>query len=216
MTVMPPDADVKQIMHEGINLLNVSRLRKGQIQLKAFILLGLVLLSACQSEPEYKASLRPVVLENGMQVTTCHDYEQMRAVFRLQETVSNQMAAAEYLPCSLAIGISPDDSPEVTMRAIFHGLNVRDLPTSLGPSVARGVSLSKAGFELWLERSMLTYSDDQAVIQIQYKGQLKNKNHLVWVSDNALEGNYVSYYPAIIMMQDGKAIGAAPLYASGF
>lgn len=182
----------------------------------SLLVIAAMFLFSCASEPEYQSTLTPIVLESGVQVNSCHDYEQMRNVFRLQENVSNQLASAEYLPCSLAIGVTPDLTPEVTMRAIFHGLKVRAIPTSLGPSVSQDVSLSMAGFNLWLERSMLTFSDEQSNIQIQYKGQLKNKNHLVWVSDRTTQGNYVSYYPAIIMMQDGEVLGAAPVYASGF
>ncbi|MFC4701462.1 hypothetical protein ACFO4O_14945 [Glaciecola siphonariae] len=181
-----------------------------------FIAGALGLLTACNNSPEYQESLSPVVLENGIQVSTCHDYEQMRAAFQLSETLGNQLTSAEYLVCSLAVGVTANPNKDKSLRAIFHGLDVRALPTSLGPLIEKGVSLSSAGFQLWLERSMLTYNDDGSQLQIQYKGQLKNGNHLIWVSDRSVDGNYASFFPAIVVMEDGKAVGAAPLYASGF
>jgi hypothetical protein len=182
----------------------------------AAILFSLLLIAGCKNTPEYQAPLRPVVMENGLQVSSCDDYEQMRAAFRLRETYANQLASAEYLACSLSLDLRADEQAESTMRAIYHGLSVRELPTSLSPSVARGVSLSKAGFQLWLESSLLTFSDEFTAIELQYKGKLENGNHLVWVSDKSTEGNYVAFFPAIIVMQAGKVVGAAPLYASGF
>jgi hypothetical protein len=173
-------------------------------------------LTGCMSAPKEPQKMPPVVLENGLQVTNCYDYQQMRAAFRLSETVSNQIAAAEYLTCTLAMDLRVNDNPELTMRAIYHGLSVRELPTSLSGNAETGLSLSGAGFQLWLEKSMLTFEDEQSFIQIQYKGKLKNANHLVWVSDRAKEGNYAAYFPAIIIMQDGKVLGAAAVYASGF
>lgn len=195
--------------------MNASRNRFLLIKFGLALLLALNLL-ACESAPDFIEKLRPVVLENGLQVDNCKDYEQMRAGFRVQESVANQFAAAEYLVCTLSLDLVEDDQPEKTMRAIYHGLSLRELPTSLSPSVERGVTLSNAGFQLWLEKSMLTFDDEQTAMQIQYKGKLKNGNHLVWVSDKSKEGNYAAFFPAIIVMQDTRVVGAAAVYASGF
>ncbi|WP_395338022.1 hypothetical protein PN836_010415 [Ningiella sp. W23] len=158
-----------------------------------------------------------LTLESGMRVSSCAEYEQARAAFRISETLANQIISAEYLRCSLSLDLQVDEQNTKTMRAIFHQLELRALPTSLGPSTERGKSLSQSGFQLWLERSMLTYNDEFTDIQIQYKGKLRNGNHLIWVADKATQGNYVSYFPAIVLFDEEQAVvGAAPIYASGF
>ncbi|WP_371193921.1 hypothetical protein [Glaciecola sp. SC05] len=176
----------------------------------------LLAISGCNNAPKYVEKMPPLILENGLEVSSCHDYEQMRSVFKVGESVANKRVSADYLVCSLAIDLTEDLDSESTMRRIFHGLMLRDIPTSLSAGVFKQSALSGAGFQLWLEKSMLTFENDQTSIQIQYKGKLKNGNHLVWVSDLAQNANYAAFFPAIIIMQDGKVLGTAPIYASGY
>lgn len=182
----------------------------------AFLFLCYLTIVSCATKTKYVETMPALVLENGMQVNTCHDYEQMRSVFVLQDTPANKMVSAQYLVCSLAIGLSPDLFIDITMRAIFHGLKIDQLPLSISGRRANQLSLSSAGFQLWLEKSMLSLDNPQHAIQIQYKGMLKNGNHLIWVSDVAPSGNYAAFYPAIVIIQDGRVLGTAPVYASGY
>jgi len=186
---------------------------------KTIILVLLALLTACSSKPETPISMSTLVLENGMQVNNCHEYEQMRSVFVIQDSPANKKVSAEYLACSLSLNLLPNPNIDVAMRSIFHGLKLYQLPLSLSSVANKDLSLSSAGFQLWLEKSMLSFGDYQGAeqsIQIQYKGMLKNGNHLIWISDTFENGRQVAYFPAIVMMQDQQVAGAAPLYASGF
>jgi hypothetical protein len=181
-----------------------------------FLSLALGVLAACQHNPQYIKTLSPVVMENGMQVSTCDAYEQSRAAFKLAPSYGNQRASADYLICSLSLNIKAGEETDKVMRDIFHQLTLDSVPNSILSMSTQQTSLSGAGFQLWLEKSLITFNNENIQIQIQYKGQLANGSHLVWVSDKSIQPSQIKYFPAIIMFEAGKVVGAAPLYASGF
>nr|WP_136251116.1 hypothetical protein [Ningiella ruwaisensis] len=184
------------------------------------ILFSALFVFSCQTAPEKKTAMPRLQLENGQYVESCRAYNQARIVFKIAETYANQLLSSQYLSCSLDSSLQPAENQNAVVRAIFHQLPVRSMPLSLAPMVDGDETFSMAGFNMWLEKALLTYTDELVNIEVQYKGQLPKSRHLVWVSDKGLQGNYIAYFPAIVMTKNtetGLVVeGLIPLYQSGF
>ena len=99
------------------------------------------------------------------------------------------------------------------ITAIGKDLQIRTIPTSLGPQVDRKAVLNdKFVFD---GQDSFLFSEGNHNIVITLKGQIKPGEYLFWVVDEILDTTYRAYYPLIIEV-DGNEIKAKPFYLGGF
>ena len=174
----------------------------------------ILLVIACMISFVANASTKnEIVFESGAKVSTCDEYNSLRASQRIAETTSNMIIASEYLECSLVPDLKQVDRTIDVITAIGKDLQIRTIPTSLGPQVDRKAVLNdKFVFD---GHDSFLFSEGNHNIVITLKGQIKPGEYLFWVVDEILDTTYRAYYPLIIEV-DGNEIKAKPFFLGGF
>ncbi|WP_462169720.1 hypothetical protein [Pseudoalteromonas xiamenensis] len=131
----------------------------------------ILLVIACLIPFTLNASTKnEIVFESGAIVSTCDEYNNLRASQRIAETTSNMIIASEYLECSQMPDLKRVDSPIDIITPISKGLRIRSIPTSLGPQVDRkAVFNDKFVFD---GQDSLRFSKDEHSIVLTLKDKL--------------------------------------------
>lgn len=174
---------------------------------------NLVFLCCLVSFITFASPKSSVILESGEVVNNCNEYNKYRQYSRVKETINNQIAAGEYLECSLISTLETRSGYNIILKEMLSNIRVRQLPLSVGPRAGRKDKLNTL-FSLSGEDSLLFEENDHH-IRLRIKGLMSKDVYLVWVSDEILNATYRSYYPALMHVA-GNKFKVSPYYQSGF
>jgi hypothetical protein len=151
-----------------------------------------------------------LVFADGRAVETCELYSSRRASgVPLQDTVSNRLAAADYLICAaLAAWTSADKSseraPSDRGSQLAKRLDLRSFASSLGPQLdGHQYLLTQLGTPLRIAPSNVSLVSEDATVtfEVVAEADFDHDGHadwLVWLLDEAKEGTYRDYRTLIV------------------
>lgn len=148
---------------------------------------------------------------SGGRATNCASYERLKST-DLAESVTNQQVKSEYLICDVLSIVGKDLKPEAITLSDSYGealasrLDLRSFPSSLGPrldddhyTLSRLFETSQLRREPWgVAVSSPAWS---LILRVVLVGDIDHNGSidwLIWLTDEALDGNYRGYDTLLI------------------
>lgn len=157
-----------------------------------------------------------IEFEDGQIVDQCKDYNRLRDILLVKDSIDNMIVQSAYLDCSLPSLVNSVDNAPFILDIILNKMLVRSLPTSLGQSVEDDSTLAVSGFKISSENNSVEYIKEDHNIVIVLKGKLSGNTYLVWVYDELLNSTYRAYFPAVVEVSMDDDIHVRPYYKSGY
>lgn len=166
-------------------------------------------------EQTMKKERTPVSFESGKTVASCSEYLLHKKGTSLSEGVNNMMIAGEYVICdsveliksAKVNGAAKYDGKSAMEygKTLYNKLDLRSFPSSMGPSLEddsfipatlkyRDFKISKYGIKSDTEEWFISF---EVVADMDFDGDSK-REWLVWLIDEAKEGNYRAYSAIVI------------------
>ena len=164
------------------------------------------------------AARTPLKFASGVVVTSCRDYlAQRRAHAVLDEGVANRMVASEYVLCDsvaalqgAALASADGDLAAKRGEVLASRLDLTSFPSSLGPRLdadhrvlrALGTPVRTTATEAVMDTADWTFRlRVVAVADFDHDGKT---DWLVWLTDEARDGNYRDYRALVVPDVVGK------------
>lgn len=141
---------------------------------------------------------------------SCQSYAELRGK-PLLESISNQLAKSEYLLCDVLLAVTGQSVVEPLQETgdnaaeLASRLDFRSFPSSLGPRVGdTSLVLNKlfpGAIQLTHNEALAQSEDWSFRLQLVAIADVDGNGHndwLVWVADEARNGNYRSYFTLLI------------------
>lgn len=167
--------------------------------------------SASNIEATMNKERSSLIFSSGKVVKNCTDYLTFNKSDKLEEFLLNQQVKSEYLECDVLNVLRKskaftDESKDLQFdRELAYRLDLRSFPNSLRPALTNKSYTLHSLFEekINLNGNEVTYEDEEwylslKVVAVVNANENLSQDWVVWMIDQAKNGNYVKYESLIV------------------